>query len=46
MRAARVETLGAEVVDVFYVTDEDGHPLTDQERRRATVGSVLAVLTN
>src|SRR5580704_3885287 len=46
VRAARVETLGAEVVDVFYVTDEDGHPLTDQERRRATVGSVLAVLTN
>src|ERR1700685_1646371 len=34
VRAARVETLGAEVVDVFYVTDEDGQPLTDRERRR------------
>ncbi len=44
VRAARVETLGAEVVDVFYVTDEDGEPLTDQDRRRATVGSVLAAL--
>ena len=44
VRAARVETLGAEVVDVFYVTDEDGGPLTDQDRRRATVGSVLAAL--
>ena len=42
VRAARVETLGAEVVDVFYVTDEDGEPLTDRERRRA--GTVLAPL--
>ena len=46
VRAARVETLGAEVVDVFYVTDEDGQPLTDRERRRATVHSVLAVLAS
>jgi [protein-PII] uridylyltransferase len=44
VRAARVETLGAEVVDVFYVTDEDGQPLADRERRRATVHSVLAAL--
>jgi [protein-PII] uridylyltransferase len=44
VRAARVETLGAEVVDVFYVTEEDGAPLTDRDRRRATVGSVLAAL--
>jgi [protein-PII] uridylyltransferase len=44
VRAARVETLGAEVVDVFYVTDENGEPLTDRDRRRATVGSVLAAL--
>ena len=46
VRAARVETLGAEVVDVFYVTDEDGEPLTDRDRRRATVGSVLAALAS
>jgi [protein-PII] uridylyltransferase len=45
VRAARVETLGAEVVDVFYVTDADGEPLTDRERRRTTVRSVLAALT-
>jgi len=32
------------LVDVFYVTDEAGLPLTDPERRRATVHSVLAVL--
>jgi [protein-PII] uridylyltransferase len=44
VRAARVETLGAEVVDVFYVTDQDGQRLTDAERRRATVRSVLAAL--
>jgi [protein-PII] uridylyltransferase len=44
VRAARVETLGAEVVDVFYVTDQDGRRLTDAERRRATVRTVLAAL--
>jgi [protein-PII] uridylyltransferase len=44
VRAARVETLGAEVVDVFYVTGEDGQPLADREQRRATVDSVLAAL--
>ncbi len=44
VRAARVETLGAEVVDVFYVTDGDGHPLASQPLRRATVDAVLSVL--
>jgi [protein-PII] uridylyltransferase len=44
VRAARVETLGAEVVDVFYVTDEGSKPLTDRDRRRATVRAVLAAL--
>jgi [protein-PII] uridylyltransferase len=27
VRSARVETLGAEVVDAFYVTDRSGRPL-------------------
>jgi [protein-PII] uridylyltransferase len=45
VRAARVETLGAEVVDVFYVTDEAGLPLTDPEARRKTVSAVLAALS-
>jgi len=44
VRAARVETLGAEAVDVFYVTDGDGKPLTDGDVRRTIVGSVLAAL--
>src|SRR5579863_1052262 len=44
VRAARVETLGAEVVDVFYVTGEDGQPLADAALRRATVASVLSAL--
>jgi [protein-PII] uridylyltransferase len=44
LRAARVETLGAEVVDVFYVTDGDGKPLADEGLRRATVQSVLTAL--
>ena len=44
VRAARVETLGAEVVDVFYVTDGDGKPLAADDLRRTTVHSVLAAL--
>src|SRR5690349_6413707 len=44
VRAARVETLGAEAVDVFYVTDGDGKPLTDGDLRRTIVHSVLAAL--
>ena len=44
VRAARVETLGAEVVDVFYVTDSDGKPLAGDDLRRVTVHSVLAAL--
>jgi [protein-PII] uridylyltransferase len=44
VRAARVETLGAEVVDVFYVTDGDGKPLAEPDLRCATVTAVLAAL--
>ncbi len=44
VRAARVETLGAEVVDVFYVTNGDGKPLAADDLRRTTVHSVLAAL--
>ena len=44
VRAARVETLGAEVVDVFYVTDADGKPLVDEEVRRGLVHCVLAAV--
>ncbi|MBV9093294.1 MAG: [protein-PII] uridylyltransferase [Streptosporangiaceae bacterium] len=44
VRAARVETLGAEAVDVFYVTDGGGKPLAGEQPRRATVGAVLAAL--
>jgi [protein-PII] uridylyltransferase len=45
VRAARVETLGAEAVDVFYVTDSMGGLLTDPDVRRRTVAAVLAALT-
>jgi [protein-PII] uridylyltransferase len=44
VRAARVETLGAEAVDVFYVTDGDGKPVTDGDLRRTIVHAVLAAL--
>jgi [protein-PII] uridylyltransferase len=45
VRAARVETLGAEAVDVFYVTDAAGDPVTDPGLRRRTVSAVLSALT-
>jgi [protein-PII] uridylyltransferase len=45
LRAARVETLGAEAVDVFYVTDTAGGLITDPAARRRTVAAVLAALT-
>ncbi|WP_300610774.1 ACT domain-containing protein, partial [Trebonia sp.] len=45
VQAARVETLGAEAVDVFYVTDSAGGLLTDPDLRRGTVAAVLAALT-
>jgi [protein-PII] uridylyltransferase len=45
VQAARVETLGAEAVDVFYVTDSAGGLLTDPDLRRRTVQMVLSALT-
>jgi [protein-PII] uridylyltransferase len=45
VQAARVETLGAEAVDVFYVTDATGGLLTDQDLRKRTVKMVLSALT-
>ncbi|WP_184987767.1 [protein-PII] uridylyltransferase [Sphaerisporangium rubeum] len=44
VRAARVETLGAEAVDVFYVVDRAGRPLTDPEQRIQVREHVLAAL--
>jgi [protein-PII] uridylyltransferase len=44
VRAARVETLGAEAVDVFYVADRNGHPLADEEQRAQVREHVLTAL--
>jgi [protein-PII] uridylyltransferase len=46
VQAARVETLGAEAVDVFYVTDAAGGLLTDPELRRRTAKTVLDALAS
>ena len=32
IRAARISSLGAHVVDAFYLTDGDGKPLSEQHR--------------
>ena len=45
MRAARVETLGAEAVDVFYVAGADGRPVTDAATRGLIAAQVLSALT-
>jgi [protein-PII] uridylyltransferase len=44
VRAARVETLGAEAVDVFYVCDQSGGPVTDRVIRRRIATQVRAAL--
>jgi len=44
VRAARVETLGAEAVDVFYVTSSAGGLLTDPDVRRRVIAAVLSAL--
>jgi [protein-PII] uridylyltransferase len=44
VRAARVETLGAEAVDVFYVLDRAGRPLSDEAQRNQVRDAVLAAL--
>jgi [protein-PII] uridylyltransferase len=46
VRAARVETLGAEAVDVFYVVGADGGPVTDAHTRGLIAGQVLSALTD
>jgi [protein-PII] uridylyltransferase len=45
VRAARVETLGAEAVDVFYVVGTDGRPVTDAATRGLIAAQVLSALT-
>ncbi|MEW9532999.1 [protein-PII] uridylyltransferase [Microbispora sp. NPDC049125] len=44
VRAARVETLGAEAVDVFYVVDRTGRPITDEQQRLQVREHVLTAL--
>jgi [protein-PII] uridylyltransferase len=45
VRAARVETLGAEAVDVFYVVDARGLPVTGAATRGRIAAQVLSALT-
>jgi [protein-PII] uridylyltransferase len=44
VRAARVETLGAEAVDVFYVAGAGGRPVTDAHTRGLIAAQVLSAL--
>jgi len=44
IRTARIHTLGADVVDTFYVTSADGGPITDQEHRHEIERALLHAL--
>jgi [protein-PII] uridylyltransferase len=44
VRAARVETLGAEAVDVFYVIDAGGRPVNDAGQRGRIAAAILSAL--
>ena len=44
LRAARVETLGAEAVDAFYVVDAAGEPVKDAGTRGKIAAEVLGAL--
>ncbi len=46
VRAARVETLGAEAVDVFYVVDASGGPVGGTRIRGKIAAQVLAALSD
>jgi [protein-PII] uridylyltransferase len=46
VRAARVETLGAEAVDVFYVVDAGGQPVKDPGTRGKIAAEVLDALAD
>ena len=41
VRSARLTTLGAEVVDAFYVTDADGAEITDRRQRESVAAALL-----
>jgi [protein-PII] uridylyltransferase len=43
VRSARIQTLGAEVVDAFYVVGVDGRTVDDPERRARIEAALLAV---
>lgn len=44
VRTAHISTLGADVVDAFYVVGPDGDKLTDERQRDQVVSAVLAAL--
>ena len=41
---ALVNTIGAEVIDVFYVQNADGSPIHDPDDRRQLLGAITAAL--
>jgi [protein-PII] uridylyltransferase len=42
VRSARIQTLGAEVVDAFYIVDADGNSVDDSVRRKDIEAALLA----
>jgi [protein-PII] uridylyltransferase len=44
IRSARISSLGAHVVDAFYLTDADGKPLSEPHQAQVTE-TMMAALT-
>ena len=42
--SARIQTVGGDAVDTFYVTGRDGGPVTDPEHQREVERALLHVL--
>jgi [protein-PII] uridylyltransferase len=43
VRSAQIHTIGAEVVDTFYLAEADGSPVVDPMRRADIEAALLAV---
>ena len=46
VQSAHISSLGADVVDAFYVVGPDGAPLTDADLRMHVEAAVLAAVTD
>jgi len=44
VQAARIGTLGERIEDVFFITDQNNQPLSDDDERKALAGMLIEQL--